>query len=384
MATEEKKTIDFSKVESNLKSNQQKTKTKKGGCKKLIFISLTAFIAFVAVLILLAFIAPGVFVVLINIIWVIIFCIVVVFIGLGVLIMVGLKKEAERLINILLEGSLTILDLMNFLKETFILFKKYLEELVYIITPIFSYFLCAVIYIALMYLYKFVGKDNDLAIFTVILTAVLTFIVGIFNKPKKPDHRKKKWFQLVKIRFIKHFKDALEVLIFVFFITLDSTKIFFLPKELNVELHAHWADYNLMIRSFTLDSHLKVTITLVMFAIGVEIIRNVIRIIMMAIRNFRLAVEYLEKRNKVFSTAEVVKLVIREGVKQSMDELLKFITFTTVLVAVFLLFPRLKLLSMVVASITGLVLDLIIIERLRMENKGEDLISRLIVKVFRL
>jgi hypothetical protein len=65
------------------------------------------------------------------------------------------------------------------------------------------------------------------------------------------------------------------------------------------------------------------------------------------------------------------------------DDVVKFITFSTALFAVFLLFPRLKLFTLALASITGLLLDLVIQERLT-ALESNDLISRILAKVFKL
>jgi len=367
-----------------IKSKKRKVSNNQKGCKKYIFIALSIFIGLVLFLVLLAIVAPSVFVVVINIIWTLVFGIVVIFIFLAVLVIFGLKKEAERLINILLEGSMTLIDLANFAKRVFVMFKRYLRELTLIITPILAYFTGALVYVGLMYMYKSVGKSHDITVFTVILTIILTFVAGFMNKPKKEEKKRLTWFQKAKERYIKHFKDSLEIIIFVFFLTMDMTNLFFLPDKLNVELHAVWEKYDLMVRSFTFDEYLKTTIKLVTVAISLETVRNIIKIIILAIRNYKIAIEYLEERSKEFQTVEVVKLVLRQSVKDSMDDVLKFITFTTVLIGVFVLFPRLKLLSLVVANISSLILDFIIIDRLKIQGKGDDLISRIIVKVFRL
>jgi len=342
------------------KNKRIKVSKKQKGCKKYIFIALSIFIGLVLFLILLAIVAPSAFVVVINIIWTLVFGIVVIFVFLAVLVMFGLKKEAEGLINVLLEGSMTLIDLANFAKRVFIMFKRYLKELILIISPIFAYFTGVLVYVGLMYLYKSVGKSHDITIFTIILTVILTFVAGFMNKPKKEEKKRLTWFQKVRNRYAKHFKDSLEIIIFVFFLTMDMTSLFFLPDELNVELHAMWGKYNLMIRSFTFDEHLKTTIKLVTVAISLETVRNIIKIIILAIRNYKIAVEYLEERSKEFQTVEVVKLVIRQSVKDSMDDVL------------------------VVANISSLILDFIIIDRLKIQGKGDDLISRVIVKVFRL
>lgn len=81
--------------------------------------------------------------------------------------------------------------------------------------------------------------------------------------------------------------------------------------------------------------------------------------------------------------SKLFKDSIRKGFSESKDDLIKFIAFTTVLFALFMFFPRLKLLSVVIASITALCMDMIIPARLS-QAKGEDLFSRLVTKIFKL
>lgn len=378
----ESKEISLGQLESKL-AKSRKTGRGKKGCKRLIFGTLFAIVAIVVIMVLLATFFPQIFLVVINIFWLILVGMGLIFLLLGVLVMFGLRKEAERLINIMLEGSLSLIDVADFFKDVLRTFKRLAKEFVLFVTPIFSLLTGFLIYLLLLYLYKWYGREHDLTIFTVILTAILIFISAIMNKPVKEIKKFKSWGELVRHRFSKSFKDSLEVVIFVFFITLDSTNLFFLPPELNIELHAAWGDYNLMTRSFTFDNHLRTTITLVTAAILIEVLRNAFKLGFVAYKNFRLASDYLENKGREFRTVEVIKISMRESVRKSMDELVKFIVFTTVLISVFLIFPRLKLLSMVVASFTALIMDFIIIDRLKI-SKGEDLISRLLAKIFRL
>lgn len=378
---------DIKHIEARLQAKSNPTKpagkSKRSGCKKFIYTGVFTLIILIVILIALAILAPTLFLIVINVLWIILLAVVVTFFLLGVLVMLGLKKQASEMLNILLEGSLTIIDLADFAKEVYRTFLRYLRELVLFITPIASLVTAFVVYVLLMYLFKWYGQDHDMTLFTALITLVLVFVTGFLNRPKKAKPGKKSWIAQVREKFVHSFKDGLEIVIFVFFLTIDSTNLFFLPPELNVELHAMVGEYNLMTPSFTIDRHMQITITIIMIAILIEIVRNMLRMTISAVRNYQFATDILEKRNKQFKTAQVTKLAVRQSVRTSMDEILKFITFTTIIISVFLIFPRLKLVTIAVASGGSLLLDFIIRSRLIAE-KGDDLISRIIVKIFRL
>jgi hypothetical protein len=362
--------------------NNSKSQKPPKGCKSYIFTGLFVLILFLLTLTLLGILAPGIFLVVINMLWLLLLVLVLVFVALGILVMIGLKKEAMRLIDIIFEGSLTLIDIADFLKEAYKSFLKYLREFMLLVIPVFAIFMAIVLYLLLLYSYKWVGRDNDVTIFTAIITSVMIFFIGILSRPtNKP--KTVNWFTRAKDKFSHTFKDGLEVMIFVFFLTMDSTRIFFLPKELNIELHAEVFNYNLMHRGIAIDEYFMVTLTLVMFAIGIEILRNIIKVIALAVNNYQVATTYLLEKGKEYRTAELMKISLRQSMNSSMDELIKFITFTTLLIMVFLLFPRLKIFTMVVASMTALILDILIRSRLKVE-KGNDIISRIITKIFKL
>ncbi|MCA9382910.1 hypothetical protein KC909_00955 [Candidatus Dojkabacteria bacterium] len=365
------------------KDETPKQKKRRRGCQKYVFWAVFALVAVIALLVFLATFAPSVFLVIINIIWLFLLGIVVIFLLLGVLVMVGLKEEAQNLINVMLEGSLNLIEVADFFKEALNTFQRYLKELFLFIMPIFAFSVGTLLYLALLIAYKSYGREHDVFWFTVVITIVMIFAVSVFNRPKKPDNKPKNWIKEAQEKFTKSFKDSLEIIIFIFFLTIDRTDLFFLPAELNIELHAQVGDYNLMKPGITIDSNIGITISLVMAAIMIEIIRNIIRLSYQAYINYKIATKILDERNKDYRTADVIKLALRQSVKTSQDELMKFITFTTILISVFLLFPRLKLLTVGLASLTSLFMDFIISGRLKME-KGDDLISRIISKVFRL
>ncbi|KKS18988.1 MAG: hypothetical protein UU77_C0061G0004 [candidate division WWE3 bacterium GW2011_GWC1_41_7] len=314
--------------------------------------------------------------------WFSVLSIVVVFLGLGVLIVMGLKDEVSKLLDVFLEGSFTVFDFINFLKEVYQLFLVKLRELLIFIAPVFAYIIGISTYFLLLYLYKLVGKHYDVTFLTIFLTITLVTLVGILNtQGQNPE--KISWVSDFRKKMKSSFSDAIEVVIFVFFLTMDSTILFYVPEDLNVPLQAEIFGFDLMKKGFSLD-HSNITIILISVAVMTEIMRNVLRVVYNAkkyygeldVHEFTVLQENQRKQKKL-------KEAIRTSFNESKDEFVKFITFTTVLLSVFMFFPRLKLMSMMVASMTALVIDFAIPYRLGAQ-KGEDLINRILTKVFRL
>ena len=317
-----------------------------------------------------------------NIIWFFMLSVVIVFIGLGTLVIFGLKEEAQSILDLLLEGSLTFVDFTNFVKKLIERFIKKLKEFVLFIAPLIGYLIAFWIYILLIYLYKLVGTRFEVTVLTIFLTILLVCLVGIFTKPYKVAPVLNTWSQIFVFRIKRFFTDGFELVIFLFFLTMDSTNLFFLSDSLNIPIRASLGSYDLMIRGFSFD-HGRITFTVIIVAIASEIVRNIIRIINLAIKYNRESLKLMVEAEIPFERAEVFKDSVRKGFNQAKDDLIKFITFTTVLILVFLIFPRLKLLSMAVASLTSLAIDLLIPSRIT-STKGADLISRLLTKAFKL
>lgn len=170
----------------------------------------------------------------------------------------------------------------------------------------------------------------------------------------------------------------MELMIFVFFLTMDSTNLFFIPESLNVPLHSAIGSYDLMKRGIVFKDHTDVTLTLVIATIGLEVFRYFLKLA-------RQAIIFYEKSamEPSINRSLLIKDSIRLSFSNSKREVLKFITFTTFLISVFLLFPRLKTLLMVVTSVNLLILDLIKPDRLVIKSSS-DLISRILGKIFRL
>lgn len=315
---------------------------------------------------------PNLFSVIINFLWIMLIVTVVVFLVLGILVILGLKNEVSQFLDVLLEGSLTIIDTLELIKKLYNKFVSLLKEFVFFITPVIAAWLAIAIYILLILVYKMVGKEGDVTNLTIIITAVLVFAVGMLNKPGAVPSET--WVSQLKLRFKNYFADSFEVVIFIFFLTMDSTNLFFLPEALNVPLHASIGNYDLMFRGLNLLDQPKATLILVTAGISIEILRNLLRIAAVAI-------SYYEELKNTEDRGNAIKDSIRLSFGDAKDDLVKFITFTTVLIIVFVFFPRLKLFAMVVASVTGLVLDIILPYRLRI-RESNDLVSRILSKMF--
>jgi hypothetical protein len=232
--------------------------------------------------------------------------------------------------------------------------------------------------------YKEYGKDHDVTVLTIILTIILVAFSGLISLPKGKSHGGNiSWFHRVVKRFSNFFRDGLEVLIIVFFFTMDSTNLFFLPPDLNRLIFANLWGYDLMKTSITVDNDFLFSLTLIIGAVGLEIVRVIIILLHGGIQSYHEGKKIMIEKNYTYAPIKLFKAAMKKSFITTIDDFLKFTVFTTFIVLVFIFFPRLKLLSMMVSSCTNVIMDLIFTQRLKM-TYGEDLISRIIVKVARL
>ncbi len=342
---------------------------------KKVFLYLAILVGIGGFLTYLSIFFPTLFNTIVNFMWIMMLIVVAIFLVLGFLVIIGLKEEVSSFLDVLLEGSLTILDAVEFLKKLYVRFLEVLKDFIYFITPVLAILVSIVVYLFVLVLYKGIGRENDVTILTTVITVAMVVAVGVLNRPV-PEVPFDTWFQIVRNRFKNYFSDAFEVIIFVFFLTMDSVNLFFLPAYLNVPLEANVGNFDLMVRAADVRTQLPVTIYLVTIGISIEIIRNIVRIIVVAISHYH-TLPKADDRN------ENIKESIRSSFHDTKDDLLKFITFTTALILVFLIFPRLKLFAMVIASLTGLLMDFFIRNRLQM-RQSNDLLSRILNKAFNL
>ena len=318
---------------------------------------------------------PAVFTAIINFFWIMMLIIVAIFLVLGILVIAGLKNEVGSFLDVLLEGSLTLIDAFDFIKKLYERFLVVLKDFIYFITPVLAALVALALYLAILVMYKGIGIENDVTVLTAVLTVAMVVAVAVLNRPVI-ETTTADWIQAVRKRFKDYFADFFEITIFIFFLTMDMTNLFFLPERLNVVLEASIGDFDLMLRAVNVTDQLTVTIYLVTIGIFLEIIRNIIRVVAIAMAYYK---DLPKGENKIVS----IKQSIRLSFNDAKDDLVKFIAFTTTLILVFLIFPRLKLFAMVITSLAGLILDGIIPGRLKIKE-GTDLISRTVNKVFNL
>lgn len=349
-----------------------------------VFSLLTTLVAILALLLAAGIFFPETVSVILNAIWIILMASAIIFFSLGILVIIGMRQEASRILDLLLEGALSFIDFLEFIKDLWRRFVELLKEFLLFAAPIFAYIAAFLVYTLLLYIYKTVGKSHDVTIMTVIITAASILGFGLLSKPKLDNVIDITWKGQMKKRFKDGFIDGIEVVLFIFFLTMDSTKLFFLPKSLNIPLEAEFKGYDLMVRSFVYNSHLSVTVALIVTTISLEVLRYMIKIFAGARRYYLNYSQDIEREaGEKRGTVEIIKISIRKSFNDAKGDLIKFVTFNTVLFAVFLLFPRLKLLTLAVASVTNLALDLTIRTRLTI-RRGSDLISRTLQKAFRL
>jgi hypothetical protein len=357
-------------------------KNTNGNFNKTAFRVLTWVVGVLGVFIALSILFPHAVAVLLSIIWVILLVVVIVFFSLGILVIFGLRKEATKILDFLIEGSLSLVDFLAFLKLIWLKFLEIVREFILFATPVIAYIVALIVYTLVLVIYKNYGRTHDVTVFTIILSAAMVFAIGFLNKPSSKTPDLTVWWNKVKKVFHSSFVDGLEVVLFIFFLTMDSTNLFFLPDNLNILLHAKMGDYDFMVRSFVSDGHMGVTVNIIIFTITIEILRNVFKLIASARKHYTNDI-LLFSDGVIARRTTRVKNAIRKSFQDSKDELVRFITFTTVLFAVFLLFPRLKLLTLAVASVASLIMDLIFTDRM-LFTRGNDLISRLLGKIFKL
>ncbi len=318
--------------------------------------------------------------IILNILWITLLTVVLIFFLIGVLVIVGLRKEASRILDILLEGSLTLVDFINFAKELWKRFLELVREFLLYAAAVLAYLANLLIYIILLSIYKFVGRSYDVVFLTFVITISLTSIVAFLTKPKFELINLTSWKAKFKHLFMRGFIDGFEVILFLFFLTMDSTSIFFFPNSLNVPLRAALGNYDLMIRGFVYSDHLKVTTIIIIVAVFTEIVRNALRVVFTARMYYKQESSITEDGVRV-SWASRFKSALRRSFGELKDDLIEFVTYTTFLFAVFMLFPRLKLLTLATASVTSLFMDLLIPGRL-VPTPRTDLISKILSKAF--
>lgn len=346
-----------------------------------VFSLLATLIVLVGLFIAAGMLFPTTVSIILNILWIVLITFVIIFFVLGVLVIVGMRSEAGKVLDAFLEGSLKIIDFLDLVRTLWHKFIQLVKDFLIFAAPFFAYVLSILIYVLLLIIYKSVGRTNDVTLLTIILTACSLFAFGIISKPRQ-ESEDLEWNKLFMKKLRLGFVDGFEVILFIFFLTMDSTNVFFLPADLNIPLHAQWNGYDFMVRSYVYTNHMRVTANLILITISIEVLRNFLRIFAVA-REYYLEYTHNDINEESMRTLAIIKNSIRKSFGDAKDDLIKFITLNTVLFAVFLFFPRLKLFTLTIASVSNLIMDLTIRSRLT-SKKGTDLISRTIAKVFKL
>lgn len=340
-------------------------------------------LAIVGILLLLLLINPHVFLIVINVIWMLVFVVTLLFVLVGVLTFIGRKDEASRIIDLFVEGSITFIDIAKFFKDLWSTFKQILVETAAILIPKMSYGVAVVIYLAIISFYKLIGIYVDVTIPTIILTFVITALAAIITLPRFQASMELEKGKLGNAfdEFKNKLIDSFEVVIFILFLTIDATYLFFLPKNLNVPIHAEIGNYDLMIRSIASSDHLLLTINLIIIGVALELIRKIFKLTVIGTKYYKNP-NLISENYEPMGSADLLKRTIRKTMAESKEEFLSFAAFTVFITFVFLFFPRLKLLALIAASFTGLVFDILFTERFTTQGR-DDLLARLFRRISR-
>lgn len=301
------------------------------------------------------------------------------FIFLGFLILIGLRREVVLLLRGLFEGTLQVFEAIEILKQAWKKLVNFFQRFLNFIAPTIAIGISVALYYYLMKLYKIIGKTGDVTRLTIILTVGTISVISLLSAAGGGKKREKTFLSSWLENLRRYFVNSFEVMTLTFFLTIDWETPYFLPQELWGPIRAKLGPYDLMVRGISINSRISFTLWLAGLSVLIETIRRLLRIIAAAIQHYR-SVSMLGRESRVrrFRTA------LRASFEQNLDSVIKFIGFTTVVVLAFFLFPRLKLISLVFYSITSLFWDVLIPKRLASTEPSRDLLSTVVVNVFNL
>lgn len=295
---------------------------------------------------------------------------------LGVLVLVGLRAEVGRLLRGLFEGTLRIIDVVDIFRRVVERLTSLLKSLLNFLSPTIALGLATVAYYYLMLLYKTVGRNHDVTVLTVVLTVLLVSVLSLFGGFSGGQSESmgfwKAWFKNMHIYLF----NSLEIMVFIFFLTVDWETPFFLSSDLWGPVSARVGNFDLMERGVNIRSGAFFTLWLAGLAVVLEVLRRFLRILAGAVSRYRKVFYVSGGRLFRFKRALVTSF------NDNLDSIVKFLGFTTVVTLAFFLFPRLKLLSLVLFSLTSLVWDILLPRRMAASVSGEDFFSSLVVKTF--
>jgi len=339
-------------------------------------------------LFLLSTLYPQVVSVLLGAIVTLLGVIVVTFFVLGIFVIIGLREQARTLLSLIFEGGVKYIDFAQTISEIWEAALKIIKEFVLLVSPVLAGFLAILFYYLVMYVFRAVGSNSDLTLFTIILTIVLASITALLGQTRigEPDDSGSFRSQF-SLRFGRILIDGIEIATLLIFLTIDARHPFFLPKALHGEIRAEAFGMNFMQRGIVSDG-IAATIRIAGAAVIVEIIRKIYRLVASVSQRYKL-LKKEAKENGTPATSqqdifELIRQAARSGFKDNLDDFTKFLGFTTILIFAFFFFPRLKLLSLLVFNISNLGWDLIFPQRVVKVSRSDDLLSRTLVHVFKL
>jgi hypothetical protein len=355
---------------------------------RLLKKAITGLFGFIVLMILLAIFKTNWFFAIINIFWFLIFVSALTVIVLGTLTFIGKKQEAKSIINMFLQGSMTAIDLVNFLSLLWKTFVQTAKEAFLFILPYFGIIFAGLIYIVIIYIFKFIGKYFDATVPTILLTVFVTFVAGLLTLRRSTERTLRFSIELRESlsRLKRTFIDSFEVIIFLLFLTIDSTSLFFLPDELNIPVRAKLGSYDLMVPSFVVTDHFGTTLKIIAIVVMLELLRRLLRLAAIFRKYYVQAGAVIDANvdAEQHKERELNPITMKQALKQTVaevsDDFLMFATFTLFTVLVFIAFPRLKLLTLITASASALLLDLLFRSRLTAQST-DDLLSRIFRKI---
>ncbi len=303
----------------------------------------------------------------------------ILFVILGFLVIIGFGKEVKSFLTTTFHGIMQLFLIAKVLRNIYRWIIKILQRLMFFLSPFISAAIVLYVYYLLMYLYKFVGLSRDVTGLTVALTILLTVAIRLFPRMSS-DSAEKTFWALWFEKTARILFDFFELMVFVFFITLDWVKVPFLPSNLWVLIAAHISEYDLMIRGVNFHYSFFFTIWLAGFAFFAEFIRQAFKII----HRSRYYYVTLKVSQPFKSRLDLFEEAVSESFYYSLADLVTFFGYTTVVTVTFFLFPRLKLLSLIFFSLTSLAMDIIKPVYVPVGTPPQDLLTRVIIRTLNL
>lgn len=330
-------------------------------------------------LVAIGIIAPQYLSALINIFLVLFTGFFILFMILGIAVLVGAKKRVSEVLSGLFEGSLKIIDFVELLKTLIDELVLLAGEIILFCVPIFTVVLSFSLYYLLLIIFRVGGKYVNAGILIITLTFFAVSLLNALNTgPVKGE--KKTFSERFKNKFRRYFVDYVEITIAIFFLTMDISNHFMLPREYWGEIKAQFFNVDLMARGFSTQHGIRVGLSLAGAALFTETLRRIYKILMTASRIYKSRKENAQE----LSRFALMKGALRSGFSENLDDLIKYFGYNTILLLVFMFLPRLKLLSMITFSLTNLIWDIALPKRIFIDKESEDLLSRMIVKTFKL